>query len=68
MAHLVLEGTWEEIAAHADAFVGKRLKVVIEEEALEADEPPNIGPPIGMVAGVGWTPCALACAASVLSA
>ncbi len=45
MARLVLEGTWEEIAAHADEFTGKRLKVVVEEEALEGNEPPNIGPP-----------------------
>ena len=45
MTQQVLEGTWEEIAAHADELSGKRLKVIVEAEALEADEPPNIGPP-----------------------
>ncbi len=44
MAQQVLEGTWEEIAAHADEFVGLRLKVLVQEVA-EADEVPNIGPP-----------------------
>ena len=44
MAHLVLEGTWEEISAHADELTGKRLKVVVEEVS-EASQPPNIGPP-----------------------
>jgi len=44
MARLVLEGTWEEIAAHADDFIGMRLKVIVEEVS-EADESPNIGPP-----------------------
>lgn len=29
MARLVLEGTWEEIAAHAQEFVGKRLRVIV---------------------------------------
>ena len=33
MAHLVLEGTWEEITAHADELTGKRLKVIVEQEA-----------------------------------
>lgn len=45
MAQQVLEGTWEEIAAHADEFVGLQLKVIVEEEGMEAHEPPNIGPP-----------------------
>ena len=44
MAQQVLEGTWEEIAAHADELVGKRLRVVVDE-LPEADEPPNVGPP-----------------------
>ncbi len=45
MAQQVLEGTWEEIAAHADELTGKRLKVIIEMDALEAVNPPNVGPP-----------------------
>ena len=44
MAQQVLEGTWEEITAYAEYFIGKRLKVVVEEVS-KADEPPNIGPP-----------------------
>lgn len=44
MVQQVLEGTWEEIAAHAEDFIGKRLKIVVEEVS-EANEPPNIGPP-----------------------
>ena len=35
MAAQVLEGTWEEIAAHADDFVGRRLMVIVEAEAVE---------------------------------
>ncbi len=31
MAQQVLEGTWEEIAAHAHEFTGKRLKVSIDD-------------------------------------
>ena len=50
MATQVLEGTWEEIAARADELAGKRLRVIVETDALEAVEslnvgPPNIGPP-----------------------
>ena len=37
MSEQVLEGTWEEIASHADEFVGKRLRVTVVEEA----PPPN---------------------------
>jgi len=45
MATHVLEGTWEEIAAHAEEFAGKRLKVIVDVDAPEAVEPPNVGPP-----------------------
>ncbi len=45
MATQVLEGTWEEIAAHAGELTGKRLKVIVETDATEAVEPPNVGPP-----------------------
>ena len=45
MASLVLEGTWEEIAARAGELTGKRLKVIVEQEEPEAAEQPNIGPP-----------------------
>ncbi len=33
MSEHVLEGTWEEIASHADEFTGKRLRVTVIEEA-----------------------------------
>lgn len=36
MAQQVLEGTWEEIAAHAQEFVGKRLRVIVEPGIEEA--------------------------------
>lgn len=45
MAAHVLEGTWEEIAAHADELAGKRLRVIVETDAAEAVETPNVGPP-----------------------
>ena len=45
MAAKVLEGTWEEIAAHADELAGKRLRVIVETDAPEAVESPNVGPP-----------------------
>jgi hypothetical protein len=54
MARLVLEGTWEEIAAHADELMGKRLTVivhsVVSEEAMDI---PIVGPPNeGMLAAL----------------
>lgn len=45
MATQVLEGTWEEIAAHADELAGKRLRVIVEIDAPEAVKQPNVGPP-----------------------
>ena len=45
MAQQVLEGTWEEIAARADELAGKRLRVIVETDAPEAVESPNVGPP-----------------------
>ena len=45
MATQVLEGTWEEIAAHADELAGKRLRVIVDMDAPEAVEQPNVGPP-----------------------
>ena len=46
MATQVLEGTWEEIAAHADELTGKRLKVIVEPD-VPADmmDIPIVGPP-----------------------
>ena len=50
MAQQVLEGTWEEIAAHARELRGKQVRLVVEP-ALEADsaanslEIPVVGPP-----------------------
>ncbi len=32
MAQQVLEGTWEEIAAHAEELSGKRIKVIVETD------------------------------------
>lgn len=37
----ILEGTWEEIAAHAGELAGKRLKVIVETDAPEAVVRPN---------------------------
>lgn len=46
MAALVLEGTWEEIAAHADELAGKRLTVIVEAETAEEETHiPVVGPP-----------------------
>ncbi len=45
MAQQILEGTWEEIASHADALRGKRLKVLVEAEAAEEMDIPVVGPP-----------------------
>ena len=45
MAQQVLEGTWEEIAAHADELTGKRLKLIIEPDASESGGPTFGGPP-----------------------
>jgi hypothetical protein len=42
MAQQVLEGTWEEIAAHADELVGKRIKVTVEADALPTAVQPNM--------------------------
>lgn len=32
MAELVLEGTWEEVARHADELSGKRVRLTVLEE------------------------------------
>lgn len=46
MAQQVLEGTWEEIAAHAHEFTGKRLKVSIETDTTDSiGDIPRVGPP-----------------------
>lgn len=42
MAQQVLEGTWEEIAAHADELVGKRVKLSVEVDAPQASTQPNM--------------------------
>ena len=41
MAQQILEGTWEEIAAHANELAGKRVKVVVEPETAPAATIPN---------------------------
>lgn len=33
MSEQVLEGTWEEIAVHADELAGKKLRLTVIEEA-----------------------------------
>ena len=38
MAQQILEGTWEEIAAHADELRGKRLTVIVEPEMIDSQE------------------------------
>jgi hypothetical protein len=37
----ILEGTWEELAAHADAFKGRRLRLIVLPEETEAIAPPD---------------------------
>ena len=46
MATQVLEGTWEEIAAHAGELAGKRLRVFVETSPEEHMAPviPVVGP------------------------
>lgn len=41
MAQQVLEGTWEEIAAHAGELAGKRLTVIVEADAEAGTALPN---------------------------
>jgi hypothetical protein len=64
MAELdILEGTWDELAVHADALRGKRLRLTIisnttpVDEANEAVQPRNLaeflGDFIGSVEGNG---------------
>lgn len=37
MAHLqVLEGTWEELSAHAEEFKGRKLRLIVLPEEAEA--------------------------------
>jgi alkylation response protein AidB-like acyl-CoA dehydrogenase len=38
MLEQVLEGTWEEIAQHADELAGKRVRLTVVEEAPAANE------------------------------
>jgi len=45
MAQQILEGTWEEIVAHADELTGKHIKVIVEATVPETVEQPNVGPP-----------------------
>lgn len=43
MATQVLEGTWEEIAKHAESLVGKKLRVTVLEDEPKAKRKPNEG-------------------------
>lgn len=47
MAALVLEGTWEEISAHAGELAGKRLRVIVDTGTQTPLTPdiPVVGPP-----------------------
>lgn len=54
MAQQVLEGTWEEIVAHAEELSGKRLTVIVETDApADMMDIPIVGPPNeGMLAAL----------------
>lgn len=39
-----LEGTWEEIVAHATELAGRRVRVIVLSDKLEPS-PPNAPPP-----------------------
>jgi hypothetical protein len=41
MTERIYEGTWEEVATHAPEFIGRRVRLVVLEEAehLEPGEP-----------------------------
>lgn len=41
----VLEGTWEEVVAHADELTGKHIKVIVVADVPETVEQPHVGPP-----------------------
>ncbi len=41
MAQQILEGTWEEIVAHADELKGKRLTVIVEPDTVPGLVTPN---------------------------
>ena len=41
MATQILEGTWEEIAKHAESLVGKKLRVTVLEDEPIAKPKPN---------------------------
>ena len=41
MSDIVLEGTWEEIARHAEELAGRRLRVTVLKEAPTAPADPN---------------------------
>lgn len=41
MLEQVLEGTWEEVAQHADELVGKHVRLTVFEEALAPSPQPN---------------------------
>jgi hypothetical protein len=34
MSHLVLDGTWEEVASHARSFAGTRVRLMVLSEEL----------------------------------
>lgn len=40
MSHLILEGTWEEVASHAEELAGKKVRLIVVEEALSKPERP----------------------------
>ena len=42
MAQQVLEGTWEEIAAHAEELTGKRVTVFIDGTSSQLAVQPNV--------------------------
>ena len=43
MADIVIEGTWEEVAEHADELAGKRVRLtVLKEQVRETKTPPGV--------------------------
>lgn len=40
MSQQVLEGTWEEVASHADELAGKRVRLIVMDDALRVLERP----------------------------
>lgn len=40
MSQLILEGTWEEVASHAEELAGKNVRLIVVDEVLPKQERP----------------------------